>query len=264
MKEIILSEQKFTALRDKIERCIDLLSPLSILGFRGLQATYANINKGRQESTLTAPSAADLWKLGDELFAAIRTLLDMDIVGEPSTHNSLDPVALANQERLEKMLVTVNAELDDEKDAVLRAATDQPPDQAALNETLLSMLMTHVEEEGEIVSLARAKCQLQFEALLNKLSRAFQKPDFCLRRDAFSPADRDRLLPIALSWDEDWYYGEDIKLDPALANEVVTVATCCDETQSHPAESPPAGEPQPPAPSAPETAPSETHPQSAG
>jgi hypothetical protein len=50
---------------------------------------------------------------------------------------------------------------------------------------------------------------VQREALLNKLSRAFQKPDFCVRRDALGP-DRDRLLPITLSWDEDWYSGKKI------------------------------------------------------
>jgi hypothetical protein len=234
-----------------MERCIDLLSPLSILGFRGLQAAYTKINQDRPNDPLTAPNAADLRKLGDELFAAIDSVLQLHIVGEPSTHNNLDPVALANEERLRTMLAALKAELQDETDP-------QAP-----NDTQLSMLMNHTEEEGEIVSLARAKCQLQFEALLNKLSRGFQKPDFCLRRDAFSPADRDRLLPIALSWDEDWYYGEDIELNKALANEVVT-GPGCDEIQSHPAESPEAAEPQPPAPSAPETAASETHPQSAG
>ena len=83
------------------------------------------------------------------------------------------------------------------------------------------------------MSLARARCELQFEALVNKLSRAFQKPDFCLRRDAFSPADRDRLLSNALEWDGDWYYGENIELNPCIADKIVTGVPGCDDKQ-HP------------------------------
>jgi len=76
-------------------------------------------------------------------------------------------------------------------------------------EDLLAMTGEHVEEFREAVALARKYCNVQREALLNKLSRAFQKPDFCVRRDALGP-DRDRLLPITLSWDEDWYSGKKI------------------------------------------------------
>ena len=74
---------------------------------------------------------------------------------------------------------------------------------------LLAMTGDHVQEFREAVALARRYCNVQREALLNKLSRAFQKPDFCIRRDALGP-ERNRLLPITLSWDEEWYTGKKI------------------------------------------------------
>jgi hypothetical protein len=67
-----------------------------------------------------------------------------------------------------------------------------------------------VDQLREAAYLARSRCDLQREALVNKLSRAYQKPDFCIRRDAVGP-DRDTLLRLELSWDEYWYHG---KTDP--------------------------------------------------
>ena len=58
----------------------------------------------------------------------------------------------------------------------------------------------------EAVALARQRVELQRQAVFNRLAKAAQKPDFCVRRDAAGP-DRDRLFPLAESWDEDWYYG---------------------------------------------------------
>ena len=60
-------------------------------------------------------------------------------------------------------------------------------------------------EVREAVQLASQYCNVQQDALLNKLARGYQKPDFCIRRDALG-RERDRLS-INLSWDEDWYYG---------------------------------------------------------
>ena len=58
------------------------------------------------------------------------------------------------------------------------------------------------------IALARKFCGAQREALLNKLSRAYQKPDFCISRDSVG-AGRDNLLPLSLSWDKEWYYGHE-------------------------------------------------------
>ena len=68
----------------------------------------------------------------------------------------------------------------------------------------------HSEEFRHMVQLARSLCDAQKEAFLNKLSRAYQKPDFCIRRDSVGSRSNE-LLPLSLSWDEDWYYGRNVE-----------------------------------------------------
>jgi hypothetical protein len=58
----------------------------------------------------------------------------------------------------------------------------------------------------EAVTLARARCDMQREAMLSQLSKAWQKPDFCVRRDAAGP-EAERLFPRIESWDDHWYVG---------------------------------------------------------
>src|SRR4029079_1134355 len=58
----------------------------------------------------------------------------------------------------------------------------------------------------EAVMLARARCDLQREALMSQLSKAWQKPDYCVRRDSAGP-ECEGLFPRAESWDSDWYVG---------------------------------------------------------
>lgn len=76
----------------------------------------------------------------------------------------------------------------------------------------------------EVVKLARTISAAHREALVDKLARAYQKPDFCIKRDSAGP-DRDRLYPAALSWDADWYYGRAIpeeqvtRFDPRYGGE---------------------------------------------
>ncbi len=74
----------------------------------------------------------------------------------------------------------------------------------------LAWALEHVDEFRQLVELARGFCQAQNDALLNKLSRAYQKPDFCVRRDSVG-GQCDDLLPLSLSWDQDWYYGDKIE-----------------------------------------------------
>jgi len=66
------------------------------------------------------------------------------------------------------------------------------------------------EEFRHMVELARTLCDAQKEAFLNKISRAYQKPDFCIRRDSVGSRSNE-LLPMSLSWDENWYYGRDVE-----------------------------------------------------
>ncbi len=75
----------------------------------------------------------------------------------------------------------------------------------------------HRDPMREIVHLARARRRMQRSALLNQLSRAAQKPDHVIWRGSAGP-DRDRLFPMAQSWDEDWYVGLRPDAQAAAAN----------------------------------------------
>lgn len=218
VRDVIVSQGLFTAQKIELEKSIDLLSPLSILGLAGVDTAYKKLNQNQQEGEngnqhqagLTPPpTAADFVSAGKTLLDALNSIANLGVQGEPSPHNNLDTVALAEEIRLREMNATLNAEFKDEI-----GASDTP-------ETVLEKARAHSTEEGEMVVLARDKCQVQYEALVNKLSRAYQKPDFCLKRDAFSAGDRDRLLPTALSWNPDWYYGDVITLSPDLGMEVL-------------------------------------------
>jgi hypothetical protein len=61
----------------------------------------------------------------------------------------------------------------------------------------------------EAIDLVRERVVLQREALFNRLSKTYQKPDFCVRRDSAGP-EADRHFPLNESWDEEWYVGPEI------------------------------------------------------
>ena len=58
----------------------------------------------------------------------------------------------------------------------------------------------------EMVRLARERGELQRSALINRLARTAQKPDYVVPRVSVG-TEADRLFPIAQSWDELWYAG---------------------------------------------------------
>jgi hypothetical protein len=145
----------------------------------------------------------------DEMFSTIKAFLDclgaiagLEIVGVPGTPDrSIDGAAIANEDRLAYLIGNVLSEL---KSIVDRdGATAAQPDDFQLASDEAFRLRA---ESKEAVALARQRVQLQREAVFNQLAKGAQKPDFCVRRDSAGP-DRDRLFPIAESWDDDWYYG---------------------------------------------------------
>jgi hypothetical protein len=60
----------------------------------------------------------------------------------------------------------------------------------------------------KMADLTGARKGLQREALYDALSGASEKPDFVVRRDAVSLEQRERLFPMAESFDQDWFQGE--------------------------------------------------------
>ncbi|MEO8596004.1 MAG: hypothetical protein ABI759_21970 [Candidatus Solibacter sp.] len=117
----------------------------------------------------------------DNLREALKTINGLKIVGEPSERNNLDSRVLADHSRFGELLEILLT-----KHTVIR-----------------------VDDLDYVLDLARRYCGVQINALLNKLSRAYQKPDFCVPRDVLG-ADADRYLPLSLSWDADWYFGRNI------------------------------------------------------
>ncbi len=62
-----------------------------------------------------------------------------------------------------------------------------------------------------LFAMARDEENRQIGALLDWLSKAGQKPDFCVLRDSMGP-ERDKVYPRAQSWDDHWFAPQ---LDPA-------------------------------------------------
>lgn len=183
IEKIILSQERFTTLRLQMEAEVTLLSSYAILGFHGLDAALRRL--GRKQ-----PTQIQIYDSGTRMLEAIQEISELNIEGEPSERDNLDTVILANLMRLQELLIQLPKGL--------------APEQA------LGWASDHKEDLREIVELARAYCDAQKNALLNKLSRAYQKPDFCIRRDAVGPF-ADTLLPLSFSWDPQWYYGDEIE-----------------------------------------------------
>ncbi len=203
--DLITNEAEFTNLRVHLEDSVNTLSPLAILGLDGLRQAYQRRNELEQDDPAPPPDEARLFAAGQTFLETIANIQNHPIVGEPSAQHNLDTLVEADHSRLKDMLDALTAELKSEI---------QPGDSDAVK---LEKARAHTTEEGMLLSFARGYANVQFEALINKLSRAYQKPDYCIRRDSFTPADRDRLLPLSLSWNDDWYYGQMIALNQNLS-----------------------------------------------
>ena len=184
----------FTTKRIEMESHFSALAGWSILRLQRLQ-----------DPTLVSappPTAAALCVEVRALVASLKAITALKVVGEPSPHNNLDTQVLGDFIRLDELVQgPLAAVVKDELSLLSYQSSDD----------LLAMTGDHVQEFREAVALARRYCNVQREALLNKLSRAFQKPDFCVRRDALG-SDRDRLLPITLSWDEELVHRQENRL----------------------------------------------------
>ena len=147
-------------------------------------------------------TASEPEQLAEEILAlvsAIRAIAELDVVGEPGPHNNLDAQVGGDYFRLHELLAGPLSIVASAMEPGLGPVRDPGP------------AWLHLEQFREAVQLARTYCNVQREALLNKLARGYQKPDFCIKRDAVGPA-RDSLLPTTLSWDADWYFGKIIDL----------------------------------------------------
>jgi hypothetical protein len=197
MLEIISSQFEFRGWRMLMETSFSLLSSAKIL-------TPALLDDTRKFAGSGPITRKELAALSEDLRKDLDRIRNLQIHGEPSESNNLDTHVYAAQMRLAELL----------------DAFPKPPgkaDDPKKADEVCTWALDNIDQFAQAVEQARTYCDAQYEALLNKLSRAYQKPDFCIRRDTVP--DPNQLLPLSLSWDCDWYYGKDVAPKVAKTDE---------------------------------------------
>jgi hypothetical protein len=137
----------------------------------------------------------------------VESIRSNDVLGRPSKED--DAQVRGEWTRLNELLaeiqLVVGAQPTEPLRQVLKKGQSTQVDQF-LRETIAGQRGLLIDKLREAVFLAGRYCDVQHAALINKLSRAYQKPDYCIRRDAVGPWC-DELLPLTLSWDAEWYHG---------------------------------------------------------
>ncbi|MEP6733534.1 MAG: hypothetical protein ABJE10_23010 [bacterium] len=163
-----------------------------------------------------------------EIVGAIKNFLDdvlniglMPVKGEPASLNGRKDFAVRdNGARMREIFAIALEKIRAELRELIGSPQFKADQHAAFNSAPLTdpgaaadPYRTAVEKAWavwpllrEAVTLARARCDLQREALLSQLSKTWQKPEFCVRRDSAGP-EKERLFPRAESWDNEWYVG---------------------------------------------------------
>lgn len=215
IETILLSQEKFTRWRLKMEHELGELAAAAIFNPLGIKNVYSKLHK-------TAPTTDELAKEVMDLLMKLDEFDEYTIAGEPSERNYLDVCVTADRARYK--------ELGTEFGKKFRALVEEivmGNEEKDSSSKLLQLVFENSQQFQMLVEYAREFCDAQNEAFLNKLSRAYQKPDFCIRRDTVGDGS-DQLLPLSLSWDANWYYGRMIgdkppESDTPSADEEVAV-----------------------------------------
>ncbi|HEV2327024.1 MAG TPA: hypothetical protein VGS10_24005 [Terracidiphilus sp.] len=204
IERILLSQEKFTRWRLKMEHKLGELAAAAIFNPLGIKNVYSELKK-------TPPTPDALAKEVTDLLMLLSDFSDFKIAGEPSESHHLDISVAAGRARYEELGTEFTAQFRVFLREILagRGKMDS-------SSGLLRLVFDQSQQFQYLVELAREFCDAQNQAFLNKLSRAYQKPDFCIRRDSVGDA-RDRLLPLSVSWDADWYYGRTVGQDAPKA-----------------------------------------------
>ncbi len=201
IQTIILSQEKFMRWRLKMENTLGLLAAAAIFSPQGIKEIYSQMKE-------KPPTDGQLLDLCGTLISALDTIGGFKIVGEPSEHNNLDARVAADRQRLQEVLTQLGKEFKDELSIDLKLnepiSRQSPENSRDISPELLQWVFDHTDQFQQLVNLAREFCDAQNEAFRNKLSRAYQKPDFCIRRDSVPGYE---LLPLSLSWNAEWFYG---------------------------------------------------------
>lgn len=190
IEKAIYIQEKFARLRITLEESVSSLLSAAILNAQELESLSKNLDR-------TPPGIDELSKGFVSLLATLREISELRIEGQAWEYGDLDANVTADQARLVQLL---NG---------LQEGAKPGLGAQSVSDARAKLVAWTLESSGQIrqaVELARAYCGAQNNAFLTKFSRAYQKPDFCIRRDSVG-CETGRLLPAALSWDKNWYYG---------------------------------------------------------
>ena len=185
--EVVIVAQDFISrIRVDMETYFDTLAPWLLMDYED----WAHTTEGKK------PDDPTLLEASRQLLISLVLFKQLTIAGEPSNRNYLDQQVGGFANKLNELL-----------DGPLAKLVSADGFKSLSGTEGLLRVKAATEPLREAVTMARKLSSSQREAMLNTLSRAWQKPDFCIRRDAVS-SERDRLLTTMGSWDEDWYFGK--------------------------------------------------------
>ena len=188
VEEVIEAQKKTSKLRVELETHFDALGPWLLIDDEDPNSGQPMQGEGLDDNSLLEAAR--------NLLVSIQEFKGLRIRGEPSNSNYLDQQVGGYATKLHELLK-----------GPLAALVSEQGQQVLSTVEGLQQVKAATKPLREAVSMARKLASSQREAMLNTLSRAWQKPDFCIRRDAVS-SERDRLLTTMGSWDEDWYFGK--------------------------------------------------------
>ena len=195
VEQMIASATNFAVLKSQMEGPFTSLTNWAVSqGLQGRQTSYA----------YGGPPPIPLLQC---LIQSIGSICNAQMVGDPAPLKNLEPPAdLNNQVQGDYFRLRTDCH------SLFKTFGDRdhPSDGVRTGDLAIRDYWAQIKSA---VQLARTICDVQREALLNKLARTYQKPDFCVKRDSVGP-DGGSLLPASLSWDEDWF--EDTSLGKRL------------------------------------------------
>lgn len=194
---VLSKYQLLTTYRTMVEQRFEKIEGFGVLGAVTILADYMftlTNSGGIPVSLPEPPTEAGIREEAHHLLASIGQIADT-VTGSPSSPPSKVPQS-PDLRRLRELLLPLRGTGPDGFAPNLFNENSHP-------------FRHQLGQFRELVELARKVCDQQREEVHLKFARAFQKPDFCLRRDAVGSYG-DELFDKALAWDDDWYYGDTI------------------------------------------------------
>lgn len=191
---VVDAQQMVERLAELMEMAADVEKTWATLGSLGLLYPADFYSRG------TPPTPDETGDAILRFIEAVGAFAGMGVIGEPSAPDHQR--AFAARDNASRLRTIINSLQQD----LLASATRANPYETG---EVAKKILAATDLFREAVDLVRERVALQREALFNRLSKTYQKPDFCVRRDSAGP-EADRHFPLNESWDEEWYVGSEI------------------------------------------------------